>query len=58
VIRLPGVLATSDHLRASVGPHRLEQAAGESVVEFEQRVLAIAAEAGVEFVVIAATPCA
>ena len=57
MVRLSGPLLTSDHLQACVGPNRVDQADGESAAEFEQRVLAIAAEAGVEFVVIeAATP--
>ena len=54
MVRLSGPLPTSDHLQASVGPNRVDQADGESAAEFEQRVLAIAAEAGVEFVVIEA----
>ena len=53
VIRLMDSLqAAGDPLQAGVGPHRLNQAAGESAAEFERRALAVATEAGVEFVVI------
>jgi hypothetical protein len=56
VIRLIDSLqAADDPLQASVGPHRLDQAASESAAEFERRALAVAAEAGVEFVVINAS---
>jgi hypothetical protein len=47
--------AAGDPLQARVGPHRLDQAASESAAEFERRALAVAAEAGVEFVVINAS---
>jgi hypothetical protein len=52
VIRLIDGLRAGAPQQASVGPHRLDQAAGESVAEFERRALAVATEAGVEFVVI------
>ena len=55
VIRLIDGHPASDPLQASVGPHRLDQAVGESAAEFERRALAEAAEAGVEFVVINAS---
>ena len=52
VIRLIDGLQAGALLQASVGPHRLDQAVGESAAEFERRALAVATEAGVEFVVI------
>ena len=53
VIRLiDGGLQAGDALQARVGVHRLDQAVGESAAEFERRALAVATEAGVEFVVI------
>ena len=55
VIRLIEGLQAGALLQASVGPHRLDQAASESAAEFERRALAMAAEAGVEFVVINAS---
>ena len=44
VIRLIDGLPAGDPLQACIGPHRLDQAAGESAAEFERRALAVAAE--------------